>query len=77
MRIDHSDVIYSGFTAGPMIVGILCIIAGVVIYLFPNILELMIAAMLIVFGISMVIGGLVGRPRQTVAYRRFDQDDIL
>jgi len=61
-----------GFWLAPTICGAILVLIGVLIYTYPRLLELVVAAVFIVTGLSMVAAGWRMRPR--VRYRRLGDD---
>lgn len=77
MKVYTTSDLQTAFWLGPPLLGLMCIIAGVVIWLMPDIVAYIIAAFLISVGLSLVVGGLFGRRKGEVQYRRMDQGDDL
>lgn len=78
MRVYTTGNMPAAFSYGPAIIGALFIMAGIVIFIWPDILQLMLASLLILAGVSMIFGSLFGRAaRDSVQYYRMDDDSEL
>jgi uncharacterized membrane protein YraQ (UPF0718 family) len=75
VKVYTTSDLQTAFWLGPPLVGLMCIIAGIVIWLMPDILAYLLAALLISVGLSLVVSGLFGRRKGAVQYRRMDQTD--
>jgi energy-coupling factor transporter transmembrane protein EcfT len=72
MRITWDREVTRGFWLAPAIFGCLFMLLGILIFVVPNLLEYIVAGILIAIGVTLL--GLAWQTRPRVTYRRIDEE---